>query len=86
MNNLQAAGKFLTGLGRHGRQVLLQQLHVDVERAKRITDLMGQLGQQPGEQQLLFRRGQMRGVVAQLYAWNSLHRPSLKEGQPKGEF
>ena len=52
-------------LWRQRAEVFFQQLDVYVERAERVADFMCQPAQQPRQQIPLFRRGQLRRILAE---------------------
>ncbi len=56
------------------RQVLLQQLHMDVERTEWIANLVRQTGQQAREQKLFLLRRQLAHVLTQRSCQDFFHR------------
>ena len=65
VDDAQARRELASRRRRQRAQVLLEQLKVNAQRTERIADLVGEPLEQPREQIALFRRRQMRHVLAQ---------------------
>ena len=78
MDNLKAFLGPLCEVGAAGRHILLEQLHMNVERTQRIAEFMSQVRQQPGQQLTLLLLGQplqflWRNGVSDCFREDSFH-------------
>lgn len=73
VNDFQAAGGSFPHLRGGLGQVLLQQLDMDVERTERVANLVGEAGQQAGEQKLFLLRRQLAYILPEGRCQNPFH-------------
>ena len=73
VDDFQAAEQPIANFRSLPGQVFLQQLHVDVQGAKRVPNLMRQARQQARQQVLLFGSGKLRHILAKRLGKNFFH-------------
>ena len=73
VDDFQAAGGFLADLRGGAGQILLQQLHMDVQGTEGIADLVSEPGQEAGEQELFLLRRQLAHILSEGRCQNPFH-------------
>jgi hypothetical protein len=83
VDDFKPAGGFVADLCGRFLQILLQQLHMDVERTERIPHLMREARQQPREQPPLLLRGKLAHILPEGIGENLFHSPPQDAKSPK---